>query len=99
LLSLLSSRSKDIVEPIVKAQWYVRCSEMAKRALNAVESGNLKIIPESHVKTWNNWLGEIKYFVLKVANEIKHIFFFLKGIGAFHANFGGAIKYRHILSP
>jgi len=30
------SRSKDIVEPLIKAQWYVRCDEMAQKATDAV---------------------------------------------------------------
>jgi valyl-tRNA synthetase len=52
------SRSKDIIEPVVKAQWYVKCDEMAKRALNAVSSGDLKLIPDMHVTTWNQWLND-----------------------------------------
>lgn len=27
------SRSKDIVEPLIKPQWYVRCDEMAQKAI------------------------------------------------------------------
>eukprot|EP00088_Acartia_fossae_P071292 TRINITY_DN975_c0_g1_i12.p1 TRINITY_DN975_c0_g1~~TRINITY_DN975_c0_g1_i12.p1 ORF type:complete len:1148 (-),score=390.12 TRINITY_DN975_c0_g1_i12:331-3774(-) len=50
------SRSKDIVEPIIKPQWYVKCDDMAKKAMEAVESGELKIIPDSHKKTWNYWM-------------------------------------------
>lgn len=30
------SRSKDIVEPLIKAQWYVSCDEMAAQATEAV---------------------------------------------------------------
>lgn len=30
------SRSKDIVEPLIKPQWYVRCDEMAANAGEAV---------------------------------------------------------------
>ncbi|KJH48795.1 valine--tRNA ligase [Dictyocaulus viviparus] len=52
----ICSRSKDIVEPLLKAQWYVKCGEMAKRAITAVESGELKLIPDYHVATWNRWL-------------------------------------------
>ncbi|MFH4974910.1 hypothetical protein AB6A40_001619 [Gnathostoma spinigerum] len=52
----ICSRSKDIIEPVLKAQWYVKCDEMAKRAIDAVASGELKIIPEFHVATWNRWL-------------------------------------------
>merc|ERR1719431_921751 len=50
------SRSKDIVEPIIKPQWYVKCDDMAKKAMQAVDSGELKIIPDSHKKTWNYWM-------------------------------------------
>lgn len=46
------SRSKDIVEPLIKPQWYVKCSEMAANATEAVRSGELKIIPESQTKIW-----------------------------------------------
>ncbi|VDM70836.1 unnamed protein product [Strongylus vulgaris] len=52
----ICSRSKDIIEPLLKAQWYVKCDEMAKRAVAAVESGELKLIPDYHVGTWNRWL-------------------------------------------
>ncbi|XP_060707050.1 valine--tRNA ligase [Hemiscyllium ocellatum] len=54
------SRSKDIVEPLLKPQWYVRCDEMAKMAADAVRNGDLKIIPENHLKTWFNWMDNIR---------------------------------------
>ena len=34
---LLFSRSKDIVEPLIKPQWWVRCSETAQRAVEVRE--------------------------------------------------------------
>ncbi|XP_018335932.1 valine--tRNA ligase [Agrilus planipennis] len=54
------SRSKDIVEPLLKPQWYVKCSEMAALAVEAVRSGQLKIIPEFHIKTWYHWMEGIR---------------------------------------
>ncbi|XP_067865559.1 valine--tRNA ligase [Heterodontus francisci] len=54
------SRSKDIVEPLLKPQWYVRCKEMAKMAADVVRNGDLKIIPETHLKTWFNWMDNIR---------------------------------------
>lgn len=33
---------------------------MASEAVKAVESGDLKIIPEMHVKTWNHWMDGIR---------------------------------------
>lgn len=50
------SRTGDIVEPMMKPQWYVRCEGMAKRALDAVQTGELRIYPDFHVSTWNRWM-------------------------------------------
>ncbi|XP_066910854.1 valine--tRNA ligase-like [Clytia hemisphaerica] len=50
------SRSKDIVEPLLKPQWYVDCKEMAAKAVSAVRDGDLKIIPSMHEKTWYQWM-------------------------------------------
>uniref|UniRef100_A0A3Q3L8R9 Valine--tRNA ligase n=1 Tax=Mastacembelus armatus TaxID=205130 RepID=A0A3Q3L8R9_9TELE len=54
------SRSKDIVEPLLKPQWYVDCTDMGKQAADAVREGRLKIIPDHHLKTWFNWMDNIK---------------------------------------
>uniref|UniRef100_A0A8C4NNL4 valine--tRNA ligase n=1 Tax=Eptatretus burgeri TaxID=7764 RepID=A0A8C4NNL4_EPTBU len=54
------SRSKDIVEPLLKPQWYVRCTEMGKEAADTVRSGRLRIVPETFAKTWFSWLDNIR---------------------------------------
>uniref|UniRef100_A0A4W4E4B6 Valine--tRNA ligase n=1 Tax=Electrophorus electricus TaxID=8005 RepID=A0A4W4E4B6_ELEEL len=54
------SRSKDIVEPLLKPQWYVDCTEMGKQAADAVRSGELRILPDHHLKTWFNWMDNIR---------------------------------------
>ncbi|SPP72882.1 blast:Valine--tRNA ligase [Drosophila guanche] len=56
----ICSRSKDVVEPLIKPQWYVSCSDMAASATEAVRSGELKIIPEHHTKTWYHWMDGIR---------------------------------------
>lgn len=55
----LCSRSKDVIEPFLKPQWYVNCKPMAERAVKAVETGELEIIPASHKTTWYQWLNNI----------------------------------------
>lgn len=45
---------------MLKPQWYVNCSEMAAKAIKAVETKELKIIPEQQVKTWNHWMEGIR---------------------------------------
>ncbi|XP_056271759.1 valine--tRNA ligase, mitochondrial isoform X8 [Pseudoliparis swirei] len=53
------SRSGDIIEPLLKKQWFVSCEEMAQKAIQVVEDGQLEIIPHYYTKTWNNWLSNI----------------------------------------
>ncbi|TPP57822.1 Valyl tRNA synthetase [Fasciola gigantica] len=54
----ICSRSKDVIEPLLKPQWYMRCQEMADQAIKEVAEGRLRIIPKLHVRTWNSWLRD-----------------------------------------
>lgn len=56
----ICSRSKDVVEPMIKPQWYVKCDQMAADASEAVRSGQLKIVPDMHQKTWFSWMDNIR---------------------------------------
>ena len=53
-------RCKTTVEPMVKQQWFVRMEEMAKPAIAALKSGELKFVPESFGKTYLHWLEGIR---------------------------------------
>ncbi len=53
-------RCKTTVEPMVKQQWFVRMEEMAKPAIEALKSGELKFVPESFGKTYLHWLEGIR---------------------------------------
>ncbi|CAG2161729.1 unnamed protein product [Oppiella nova] len=54
------NRSRDIIEPLIKYQWYVDCKEMAKKSADAVRNGELRIIPDIHEKIWYHWLDNIR---------------------------------------
>ena len=56
----ICSRSGDILEPMISAQWYVNCDGMAKRATDAVRNGDLKIVPAEQERTWFQWLDNIR---------------------------------------
>ena len=56
----LCSRSGDIIEPMLTPQWYVNCTSMAQRSIDAVRSGELKILPAMHEATWYRWLENIR---------------------------------------
>ena len=54
------SKSNDVIEPLLKPQWYVNCNDMAARAVQAVRSGDLKVVPEEHHATWYRFLENIQ---------------------------------------
>ena len=53
-------RCKTTVEPMVKKQWFVRMEEMAKPAMEALRTGELKFVPEAFGKTYMHWLENIR---------------------------------------
>jgi valyl-tRNA synthetase len=55
----LCNRSKDVIEPLMKPQWWMKMKDMAREALQVVESGELKIRPESARKSYFRWMSSI----------------------------------------
>ena len=49
-------RCKTTVEPMIKPQWFVKMDELAKPAINAIKTGELKFVPERFGKIYLNWL-------------------------------------------
>ncbi|XP_055800563.1 valine--tRNA ligase, chloroplastic/mitochondrial 2 isoform X1 [Solanum dulcamara] len=55
-----SQRGGEIIEPLVSKQWFVTMEPLAERALEAVLSGELNIMPERFEKIYKHWLSNIK---------------------------------------
>ncbi|KAI8811075.1 tRNA synthetases class I-domain-containing protein [Cladochytrium replicatum] len=53
-------RSGNIVEPVMKPQWWVNCKTMADASIQAVKDGKLTIIPEQSNREWFKWLENIQ---------------------------------------
>jgi len=53
-----SDRSKSPIEPYLSDQWFLKMSELADPALEAVTSGKVKIFPERYARSYLDWLGE-----------------------------------------
>ena len=49
-------RCKTTVEPITSDQWFVKMQPLAKPALEAVLSGDIKFEPERFTKIYTNWM-------------------------------------------
>ncbi|RKP29809.1 hypothetical protein METBISCDRAFT_17810 [Metschnikowia bicuspidata] len=56
----LCSRSGDVIEPLLKPQWWVRQDEMAKEAIKAVKNGEIKITPSTSLKEYYHWMENIQ---------------------------------------
>ncbi len=54
------SRCNTVIEPLISKQWFVKMESLAKPALEAYRSGDLKIIPERFGKIYENWLLNIR---------------------------------------
>jgi valyl-tRNA synthetase len=53
-------RTGAVVEPYLTDQWYVRIAPLAAPALQAVEDGRIRFVPENWTKTYYEWMRNIK---------------------------------------
>ncbi len=53
-------RSNVIIEPLLTDQWYVATESLAKPAIEAVRSGEIKFVPENWDKTYYHWMENIQ---------------------------------------
>ncbi|MCF8067689.1 MAG: valine--tRNA ligase [Desulfobacterales bacterium] len=53
-------RCKTVVEPNLSKQWFVSVKPLAKKAIEAVESGKTKIIPEIWTANYYDWMYNIR---------------------------------------
>ncbi len=53
-------RSGVIIEPFLTDQWYVRVAPLAKPAIEAVENGDIRFIPDNWKNTYFEWMNNIQ---------------------------------------
>ena len=53
-------RCKTVVEPLISTQWFVRTKPLAEKAIEAVETGRIRFIPENWSKTYFEWMYNIR---------------------------------------
>ncbi|MFZ5824267.1 MAG: valine--tRNA ligase [Bacillota bacterium] len=54
------ARCDTVVEPLISKQWYVKMKPLAEPAAKAVESGEIKIVPERFTKVYLHWMENIQ---------------------------------------
>ncbi|AGP79027.1 valyl-tRNA ligase [Alteromonas mediterranea 615] len=53
-------RTNAVIEPYLTDQWYVAVESLAKPAIEAVESGEIRFVPENWNKTYYQWMHNIQ---------------------------------------
>lgn len=53
-------RSNAVIEPYLTYQWYVKSKVLAEPAIQAVENGDIRFIPENWSKTYFQWMHNIE---------------------------------------
>ena len=49
-------RCHSVIEPMVSKQWFVKMEPLAKPAIESVEKGEIKFVPERFTKNYINWM-------------------------------------------
>lgn len=52
----ICSRSKDVIEYMLRPQWFLSCQPLADVATAEVRSGRLQIVPSNFELEWHRWL-------------------------------------------
>ncbi|MFQ5759811.1 MAG: valine--tRNA ligase, partial [Acidiferrobacterales bacterium] len=53
-------RTGAVIEPYLTDQWYVKIGPLAKPAIEAVENGNIRFVPDNWAKTYFEWMHNIQ---------------------------------------
>ncbi|NLG09168.1 MAG: valine--tRNA ligase [Deinococcales bacterium] len=60
----ISERTKEPVEPILSLQWFYDTDEAAKRALAALDAGEIEVHPERFTKVNRDWLANLRHWCI-----------------------------------
>jgi valyl-tRNA synthetase len=59
-----SHRSGQRIEPLISLQWFMRMDELAGPAIEAVQSGAVRIVPDNHRRVYLDWMQNIRPWCL-----------------------------------
>lgn len=55
-----SERTNAVIEPRLSTQWFLKMGHLAEIALESVESGNVKLIPDKYRNTYKHWMETVR---------------------------------------
>jgi len=60
LMQPRGDRSGSVIEPLLTDQWYVKVGPLAEPAVEAVESGRIRFVPDNWKNTYFEWMRNIE---------------------------------------
>ncbi len=55
-----SHRSGQRIEPLISLQWFMRMDELARPAIEAAQTGRVRITPDNHRRVYLDWMENIR---------------------------------------
>ncbi|KAF5319390.1 hypothetical protein D9619_008866 [Psilocybe cf. subviscida] len=59
-ISTMEDEERDVIEPMLKPQWWVDCKPLAEEAIKRTRAGELVINPKQSEAEWYRWLDGIQ---------------------------------------
>jgi valyl-tRNA synthetase len=53
-------RCHTVIEPLLSEQWFCRMKELARPAIEAVEQGKIKFVPERYTRIYLDWMENVR---------------------------------------
>ena len=53
-------RTRQVIEPMLSDQWFVKTAGMAQEALDVVDRGEVRFVPENWTSTYRHWMENIQ---------------------------------------
>lgn len=57
---VVSERSGEAIEPLLREEWFVRQAELAAPAIKAVEDGRIVFVPERYKEIYLDWMENLR---------------------------------------
>lgn len=57
---IVSERSGEVIEPLLREEWFAKQSELAQPAIEAVRAGKVNFVPERYQKIFLDWMENIR---------------------------------------
>ena len=88
----LCSKSKDVIEPLMKPQWWMQMEPLAKPAVDVVKNGKIKIKPQTAENSYIRWMENVDDWCLSRqlwwGHQVPAYYVKMKDVPAYNADDG-----------